>query len=378
MTDLAESSASEIASHRAVNLLANMVSIQYLRAAAAIMVVFHHIRDQMPGTRVLIPTMALRGGVDIFFVISGFIMTYTIAQKPATPVEFFERRLVRIVPLYWTMTLFSVLLVIAAPQYFRDTKFSIDSLIASLFFLPIHNAGQVDKVEPMLKLGWTLNFEMLFYLVFAMLIYLQPLRRAGALFLVFMSMILLLPLTNSTFAPVVFYSNPIALEFVFGCIIGALCARSIVIPPALAWVSLALAIPALIWFGGGNIDGANRVLNLGLAAAVIVFALSSLEIERYVATAGLIPRILKNLGDASYSIYLTHLFPLILIRIFWVKVGLPTEGILPAAIFIVISATVTIATSVKVYTWVEKPLTDWTRSRVKATKSKIHMSRALP
>lgn len=352
-----------------------VVGIQYLRAVAAIMVVFHHARDQIPALHALIPTTALQGGVDIFFVISGFIMTYTTAQKPMTPAVFLERRLARIVPLYWTMTIVTAALAIGAPRLFKDTTFTVSSFLTSLFFVPAYNPGVQGEVSPMLKLGWTLNYEMFFYLVFAILLFLAPLRRVVALFAVFALLAILLPLTHTAFAPAIFYSNPITLEFVLGCAIGALSSRGAVASPKVAWPLFVAGIIALFWFGSGNIVGINRVFNLGFAAAVIVLATASLDLSGAFTANGPISRSLKTLGDASYSIYLTHLFPLILFRTLWLRAALPSAGTVPMIIFILLAGVATVSVSVAIYFVIERPVTRRARLLINAVKPR---SRTLP
>jgi len=354
-----------------------VVGIQYLRAVAAIMVVLHHVRDQLPGLQGLIPTTALQGGVDIFFVISGFIMTYTMAMKPLTPGAFLERRVVRIVPLYWTMTAFTAVLAAGAPRLFRDTKFTLWGLITSMVFFPTHNVGKPEQISPLLKLGWTLNYEMFFYVVFACVLFLAPFKRAAALLVIFGLIVWLVPLAHSTVAPVAFYSEPIILEFVFGCFIGAAIARGPMRVPAWAlWASLLVGVGLLLYFGGGSTDGISRILNLGLAAGVIVFSVAGLDRSGQFAENGSIPRLWKLLGDASYSIYLAHLFPLILFRTVWEKVGLHVSGTPSAVIFIVTSSIVSIAAGVAVYLCVERPLTDRAKSLLRQVNSRTRKLRA--
>ena len=134
-----------------------LVSIQALRVIAAFMVLAFHVSlevAKLTPAAVLTPGSA---GVDLFFVISGFVMLYSSERlfgRPWASAQFFKRRLVRIVPLYWLATTALVLLV--AP--FAGTK----AVIASLLFWPYPAGG-----APLLNVGWTLNIEMFFYLVFA-------------------------------------------------------------------------------------------------------------------------------------------------------------------------------------------------------------------
>src|SRR6185437_14170487 len=132
-------------------------NIQALRAIAALLVVFVHLA---------VPVAALgvapfgAGGVDLFFVISGFIMVYTTVGRPISGAEFLGRRIVRIVPLYWLLTLAVFGIALIAPTLLQFTTASWGQLLKSLFFIPFAKAN--GDVQPVLFLGWTLNYEMFF------------------------------------------------------------------------------------------------------------------------------------------------------------------------------------------------------------------------
>src|SRR5271167_3100007 len=123
-----------------------IMPIQYLRGIAALMVVWCHGLRQVHGVSdfIDIPTFGAYG-VDIFFVISGFIMTVTTWDKPITPRQFFVLRIIRVVPLYWLVTLAAVGLAIAAPGAFRSLKFDAISIAKSLFFVPYDSLSEPGK-----------------------------------------------------------------------------------------------------------------------------------------------------------------------------------------------------------------------------------------
>ena len=117
-----------------------IVSIQYLRAIAAISVVGSHTFWGFGAE-----------GVDLFFVISGFIMLYVIENNPnKSAFEFFADRYFRIAPMYYLSTFIIVLLG------FVDIK-SIHQVIQSLTFLKYYDS------HPLLEIGWTLEYEFIFY-----------------------------------------------------------------------------------------------------------------------------------------------------------------------------------------------------------------------
>src|SRR5579871_1253566 len=154
-------------------------SIQYLRGIAALMVVVHHALDQFSGFKQLIPTDTGAAGIDIFFVISGFVMTYTTQIQKVSGGQFLVRRAARIVPLYWIVTMFTAALLFFGSAMVRHSTFNFAHLVASLFFWPMRNPGDAGTISPILKLGWTLNYEMFFYLIFASVIHLPPGKRTA-------------------------------------------------------------------------------------------------------------------------------------------------------------------------------------------------------
>ncbi|MEY2952412.1 MAG: hypothetical protein RLZZ401_499, partial [Pseudomonadota bacterium] len=97
-------------------------TIQYLRGVAALLVVWHHAGGQVPGISQFLPERGFGvSGVDLFFVISGFIMVLTTEGKSVTPWQFLQRRLVRVVPLYWPLTITVAVLATLKPELFKTT-----------------------------------------------------------------------------------------------------------------------------------------------------------------------------------------------------------------------------------------------------------------
>jgi exopolysaccharide production protein ExoZ len=150
--------------------------IQILRGLAALLVLIHHVLEESQplfGGHIPSPLVLLgASGVDIFFVISGFIMYYTnrhrFGRKDA-PVDFLGRRIIRIVPLYWLCTIAVVLLQIGG--LYAHKKITGTTLGLSLLFLP--NANIVHGV------GWTLNYEMYFYAILAIWLFGSTTPRSG-------------------------------------------------------------------------------------------------------------------------------------------------------------------------------------------------------
>jgi exopolysaccharide production protein ExoZ len=132
-------------------------NLQLLRALAALGVVFYHTAFTFNGG---VHTEFL--GVAVFFVISGFIMTYITRDESG---HFLTQRLIRIVPLYWLCTLpFIAVSFKGTGRAAADA--SIAHVLESLFFIPYKDLN--GDTLPLLGVGWTLNLEMFFYAVFAL------------------------------------------------------------------------------------------------------------------------------------------------------------------------------------------------------------------
>jgi exopolysaccharide production protein ExoZ len=147
-------------------------NIQILRAIAAYLVVFHHIQSHFVDNHSVAAVSNIGIiGVDIFFVISGFIMILTTSGEARSPLSFWRDRLVRIVPLYWlaTFSLVGLSLIGLAPTGLHG--WDLQDLLASLLFIPEVRADGAGM--PILFVGWTLNYEMFFYLLFGLALLLR-------------------------------------------------------------------------------------------------------------------------------------------------------------------------------------------------------------
>jgi exopolysaccharide production protein ExoZ len=341
----------------------DVAGVQYLRGIAAMMVVIHHAHEQFPATLALLPTAAFQGGVDIFFAISGFIMMYTTANHPMTGGSFLLKRFVRIAPLYWTMTLLVALAAMIAPRFFHDTVFTWPELITSLAFWPLRNPAHSATIGPLIKLGWTLNYEMFFYFVFAGLILLPPLRRLSAIAVIFSLIVALGWFLNPAAVPLRFWSHPIILEFVGGCLLGVLEARGTLgrLSPLIAFAVLVLSSVAFFYFGAGALWNFDRVIFRGLPALGITFSVVALDREQALRIPGRLGAMLLLLGDASYSIYLSHLYAVRGFSNAWEKLHLPISSMLAATVYVLLCVSFGALVGIMVWKYLELPATEWTR-----------------
>jgi exopolysaccharide production protein ExoZ len=307
-----------------------IVSLQYLRGVAAMMIVFCHAFDQLPWLKAMAPNVGL-SGVDLFFVISGFIMVFVTTDAASSAWNFFRMRIIRIVPLYWLFNFVTAALILTVPQLFQSAVLTLPHFLLSLFFIPHLSPAVPPSISPFILLGWTLNYEMFFYAVFALAMALSMTRRVPLTVTVLVTLVVFGALGAFGGSPAwTFYSNDIVLEFVFGMVLATLFLSGALHRLGAATGVLLIALGAVgLIIGAYHLEVA-RALVFGVPAALIVAGALALESGRAVRKVQ--PFLL--IGDASYSIYLAHLFPIALERFVWAKLGVPVEGLLPVAAFI--------------------------------------------
>jgi exopolysaccharide production protein ExoZ len=327
---------------------AHLNAIQYLRAIAAMMVVVFHLGVPMQrlGFVGAWPEWPARG-VDIFFVVSGLIMWMVTADRHVELREFYYRRLVRIVPLYWLLTSFIVCLLLLAPGLVQSGRFDPWHVVASYLFLPAPHPA-IDMVAPVLIPGWTLNYEMFFYAIFGLALLLPSRWRLLAICGVLGLLVALGALAPRGGVAFAFYTSPIILEFGFGVALGVALSRGWALPPGLAWTAIVLGFLVLV---ASDQMRAPQILVAGLPALAIVAGAVSLE------KAGLVPslRMPHLLGDASYALYLTHTIVLSALGQISLRLGFAT---LPAGllIFAVLACAATQAAALLLHLAFERPL----------------------
>lgn len=323
-----------------------IVSIQYLRAFAALLVVFQHTREQIPLYDDFLTFSAGGSGVDLFFVISGLVMCVTATH--ITAADFMAKRIIRVVPLYWFFTCVLAGLALFAPTLFRTTVVSVNTFIMSLFFIPHFSLGHPGKVWPILVPGWTLTYEMFFYITFAVFTWLSIGIRIGIITLFFTILVIfgsVFSLSETELRP---FTSPLLFEFVAGMAIGY---HFLYCKPAPVFASTLLLILGSCLFMLQVLPG-DRVFTSGIPAALIVFSAVHLEQKNVFVHI----KFLRLLGDASYSIYLSHLFTLYALRFAWDKAGLAHHTAVSAYAFASTAMACVALISVGVYYKIEQPL----------------------
>ncbi|MBN9563611.1 MAG: acyltransferase [Alphaproteobacteria bacterium] len=346
-----------------------IAGIQILRALAALSVAFLHI-EQSAGVFVgrvgespwpWLRAIPWEAGVDMFFVISGFVMVYAsdrLFRADGASRDFLSRRITRVVPLYWLFTTLTVLVAVVRPGLLNEPLGSgWDAVVASYLFIPW--ARPDGFVQPVFRLGWTLNYEMLFYVIFTPFVMLT--RRWAVLGVVAAigALVVVGQLTWTGNTQIGFWTDPIVSEFAFGVLLGALRLEGL----QLSWpVRLGLIAAGLcIMLAVGVDDTQTRALSYGIPATCFVAAVSFGSGR---AGTSLIARGALLLGDASYALYLVHLFPTRLLREIWFRLHLTgTAGIVS---FIAVSMAASCVVAVGVHVWVERPLVRSARRLLRA------------
>lgn len=342
----------------------NLQSIQLLRGMAALLVVVFHLEIVIGkygagSFAVGQPPSHGYSGVDLFFVISGVVMT-TITSgafgSPGAAGRFLARRAWRVLPLYWLYTSAVLALMIVAPGMANSSS-GEQSILASYLLWP-------QAELPLLTVGWTLIHEAFFYLVMALFI-----ASIGARMLPWMLGAWALATVAAQAWPAAHsvpwarvMASPLTLEFIAGALIGLYWRR---LQPALAMPALVLGMAgfcaALFHLHGTPIDTLStpwRVACFGAPAALITLGAMAWEGQRKLAA----PTPLTLLGDTSYSLYLSHVFVISLMGRLWQWSGVNHSGLHYAG-FIVLTLAACIGTGWLSWRLLERPLQRWVQRR---------------
>ena len=360
--------------------------IQMLRGIAALLVVLTHARYALLNTeqwglanQIFIPGAM---GVDLFFVISGFIMYYSTVGTPTGPAaaaNFLIKRFARVWPVYAVVSLAYVLVVNGGWHYFDGNK---ANFLRSIFFLPV-DPRQPPYFTIALQVGWTLVFEMYFYLVFAGSMLFHRLRWFVMLSWIVLT-VFLLPLGrvglnlevtkdlgyHSRYMAIV--TSPFILEFLAGVAIGWayrapwLRFSSKPVAAQLMWVGCGFGVWA-IYSGATYMHGpthwgwpvALMVLSLAIGVKTLPFK---------------VPRLLLWLGAISYSLYLTHLIAQHVVKVALTKVGL--EPFTHGWNYMFISTVLSLPLAALSHHYLELGVAPWLRKRM--LQAHARLLQALP
>ncbi|HEH9426661.1 TPA: acyltransferase [Aeromonas sobria] len=327
-------------------------NIQAMRGIASIIVFFVHLLSTRPG---MVPSWLEKGvyafgpgGVDIFFVISGFVVTLAAAKAAGvsnsrnTAITFMVKRIFRIYPAYWIVFAVATLFlpyVWLAPEWLpKASDFSLLTLTYTYNY----------KV----MVAWTLVYEMFFYVVLSILV-LTGTRFWHALFIWIFIEIIAIAASNTYdkslagFVPL----NPQIIQFVAGCIVAFICTKfecrfgnEILLAGAVLF-----AVMCVVNINLGNWDPWHRTLTLTLPSALMIYGAAVSEREKRFAFGA--P--LLFLGNISFSLYLWHQLTFQSMLAWFEHTGLLQQ--FPYFLSLVIWATCGIAVGYTSYVLIEKP-----------------------
>jgi len=332
--------------------------IQTLRAIAALLVVVAHVTREVSAHAAVSDRLAgqLRlgdFGVDLFFIISGFIMYWIAGRSAAGPQAagaFLAKRAVRVVPMYWLFTGLFIAPALLLPGAVNHSGLTLQYVLASLTFVPAARPGS-DVVQPALGLGWTLDYEMMFYCIFAVILLFRVrsvLVAATVALLTLATIGLVVP--REWVAPW-YWTRSIILEFWLGCCIAFAADRRWCLPSGVGIVLLVLAVcswQATGLLGLGEPGSGIRGLVWGVPAGLAVGAVALTPLIRSFFSSGSARNPMQRLGDASYSLYLSHMF--------FVRIATGLFRHLPAWLFGLGAIILPVVGALVVYQLVERPL----------------------
>jgi exopolysaccharide production protein ExoZ len=281
-------------------------------------------------------------GVNIFFVISGFIMVY-IVKPETTPSGFLVNRIRRVVPLYWFFTLLMGASLVFLPSLFKTTQFSWDTLFLSLGFIPHYSDAHPGYVWPILAPGWSLNYEMYFYTLFAASLFFTHRYRVLIITLLLILFFVAARFSGSQNAIAVFLGDAVVFEFVFGMALALVFKQGLRVPPLLAVSSIVIGFGVLLFRSSLFPETTPHVLMIGIPSLLVVLGFLYIKLPEI--------KWLVRLGDASYALYLSHLFTLGPLR----KILPPIIGDGPTAayLFVLISMVLCILVSLVVHKYID-------------------------
>ena len=310
------------------------------------------------------PLFAGNAGVELFFLVSGFVMIVSSYDENGARLswnQFLSRRLQRIIPLYWFFLTLKLLVFWAHPGVFKSSSLNTVNAVCSYLFLPSYNSQHL--LYPVIFIGWTLNFEMFFYYAFAVCLAfaISPFRWLTVAFAIFAGLGLM-GIGGS--APAASLLSPLLLEFVGGMWL----AKVLVLSSKRIPARIAILAPVMGFFLIGltellseNLVMKFRVILWALPAAAVLFGFVALEDRGHFRRR----RFALIVGDASYSIYLTHvqIIPFVIAGV----QGRSYSATAATAVFLGTVA-MCIVCGILVYFAIERPMTRFVRSLFEPTR----------
>ncbi len=356
-------------------------NIQVARCIGMFVVLAYHGQDLLTRFYDTEPTMPrfLHGAIDMFFVASGFIMFHILRDGDRTPYQFLADRFIRVYPIYWlTTTLFVALYLIGLQPAFVS-QINFDDFLHSMALIPDIRAD--GRRAMIVEQAWTLIFEMYFYVLLGLSLFLgSQLRSLIALTVIFGMGPIILHYTDMLPMPLEYVLRPITLEFVAGGILAMLYRQPIALPKRawvmMGWASLLGGLAIMMfwsvryeWAVWSNFE--IRVVAFGIPATMVVAGLLLLE----KGEARWRSKTMLFLGAASYTTYIFHMFGLqytmTVLTALW-----PGDSSIQILTVYWASVVVSLASCAAVYAWLEIPMTKGLKAGFRKLHPNMYRERA--
>lgn len=326
----------------------NLISLQLLRGIAAASVVYFHIVFH---SQSIYPTFG-KFGVDIFFVISGFVMALIISNKQS-PRYFAISRIARIVPLYWTLSFLVFLIAVIKPSLLGSTNANINDLLLSLFFIP--HFRDFGTLHPILVVGWSLNYEMFFYSVILISILVE---RKHYIFILCGLITLTYIFLGHWFDSLLlnsFFGKTYLFEFLLGILSFKLYKLGIfskINKVVLTMCAITLYL-IMAYFEINHFDF-DRIFLYGIPSTLLLLSVTALERSNE-ENNNLMSNFILSVGDSSYATYLSHFYVVAgFQRIIFPKLGMQNLSSSILGVLLILVSSLVVGRIL--YTFVDKPL----------------------
>ncbi|MGR3317353.1 MAG: acyltransferase family protein [Candidatus Anammoxibacter sp.] len=337
-------------------------NIQAIRGIATLFVVFYHIMEteqRFAYSNTILPVFLkiCASGVDLFFIVSGFVIVAVTRGKFqcfGETLQFLYNRATRVYSLYWIYTGLLMVFFLLPPEMFSRSREDVN-ILKSFLLLPQANV-------PLLVVAWTIVHEMYFYGAFAILLMLPEKHFIKLLavwsFLVIAASVIFQGTSNSNFdATMHIISHPLTMEFIAGCLIAKMIYAGI---RAYGLTSLIIGIFLLavnhLLVTDMTMERWDRLFFYGLPSALIVYGVIAIELE----SETMAPKFLRYLGDASYSIYLSHYLILPVIGRIWIAIvertHIDNSGYADNILAVSVMVLTVLAVGIGSYRFIETPM----------------------
>ena len=304
-------------------------SVQYMRAIAALLVVIHHAawKGEQYSSNPLYWFNVGGIGVDLFFIISGYIMCHTVDKKKIEFSSFIKARFLRIIPLYWLLTTLALSIYIFFPDKVNSSGGSTN-IISSYTLFPTEGKYLINN-------GWTLSYEFLFYFIFSSCLFFNTLRK----YLIPCFIILILVFSGWLIGDVhyliSFLTSEFLIEFMFG-IFAFYFTKNIGTNIYYGVVLISISITAIVFVDMNNMEF-NRSIQYGVPSFIFFLGMLLMEYRFKNSNSSIFSSTLKALGNSSYSLYLSHPFSLVASSIALSYLGLADYGVIFVGLLVITS-----------------------------------------